>query len=94
MMFFENPKTTSEITGLDENLLFRFSVILQTIASGVAIDTVNFDKYARETAEYYLSLYDWYKMPITEHKILIHGSAIGRVILKFKSNYLGAQAIL
>jgi hypothetical protein len=76
MMFFENPKTTSEINGLDENLLFRFSVILQTIASGVAIDTVNFDKYARETAEYYLSLYDWYKMPVTVHKILIHGSAI------------------
>jgi hypothetical protein len=47
--FFENPKTTSEITGLDENLLVRFSVILQTIASDFAIDTVNFDKYARET---------------------------------------------
>jgi hypothetical protein len=48
--FFENTKTTSEITGLDENLLCRFSVILQTIASGFAIDTVNFDKFARETA--------------------------------------------
>jgi hypothetical protein len=74
--FFENQKTTSEITGLDENLLVRFSVILQTIASGFAIDTVNFEKYARETAEYYVNRYDWYKMPVNMHKILIHGSAI------------------
>jgi hypothetical protein len=69
--FFKNLKTTSGLTGLDENLLFRFSVILQTIASGFAIGTVNFDKYARETTEYYISLYDWYKMTVTVHKILI-----------------------
>jgi hypothetical protein len=61
---------------LDENLLFRFSVTLQTIASGFAIDTDNFDKYARETVEYFVSFYDWLKMPVTVHKILIYGSAI------------------
>jgi hypothetical protein len=74
--FFENPKTTSEIAGLDEKLLFRFSDILQTIAYGFATHTVNFDIHARETAEYYVSLYGWYKMPVTVHKIIVHGSAI------------------
>jgi hypothetical protein len=58
--FFENPKTTSEIAGLDEDsdfLLFYKQLLL-----------VLLKKYARETAEYYVSLYDWYKMPVTVHR--------------------------
>lgn len=74
--FFENPTLTAEITGLDESLIRRFVVILQAIASGEKINVVNFSAYAKETAELYVHLYNWYYMPITVHKILIHGVEI------------------
>lgn len=78
MRFFENPALTAEITGLDENLIRRFAVILQAIASGEKINTINFSAYAKETAELYVHLYNWYYMPITVHRILIHGVEIIR----------------
>jgi len=36
--FFENPNKVAEITGLDETLIYNFSVILQVISSGQRVD--------------------------------------------------------
>lgn len=74
--FFRDPETISSITDIDENLIRRFDIILQTLACGKQIDADKFDKYASETAKLYVQLYDWYYMPVSVHKILIHGKNI------------------
>lgn len=74
--FFADPQLTADITGLDKNLITRFSVILQTIASGEQIDVGKFQAHTCETAKLYVSLYPWYHMPASVHKLLIHGSTI------------------
>lgn len=74
--FFENPNKTANITGLDEDLIKRFAVILQAITSGEKIDVIKFKNYSNKTAEKYVELYDWYYMSSTVHKLLIHGADI------------------
>lgn len=74
--FFSDPSLTADITGVNENLIRRFTVILQAINSGVHIDPDKFGKYCQETANMYVGLYGWYYMPVTVHKILIHGEEI------------------
>lgn len=74
--FFEFPDKTASITGLDEELVRRFAVILQAITSGEQIDVLKFRDYSRKTAEKYVELYDWYYMSSTVHKLLIHGADI------------------
>lgn len=74
--FFNNPELASSITGIDINIIQRFSVILRTISSGFDIDLVKFEKYCIETANLYKKLYSWFYMPVTVHKILYHGSEI------------------
>jgi len=58
--FFYNPELASSITGIDINLIQRFSVILRTISSGYDIDLVKFEKYCTETANLYNKLYSWF----------------------------------
>lgn len=74
--FFENPTMTAEITRLDENIIKRFAVILQAMASGCNINIAKFAQYTADTAKLYVELYGWYYMSATVHKILIHGSEI------------------
>ena len=71
--FFRNPHITSKITGIDENLINRLRVILETISCGYAIQKTCFELYLESTKNLYLELYNWYYMPMTLHKILIHG---------------------
>lgn len=74
--FFSSPELVARITGLDQNLISRFSIILSTLASGFAIKIVEFKKYCIETANIYTSLYNWYFMSVTVHKVLIHSADI------------------
>ncbi|KAJ8889317.1 hypothetical protein PR048_008816 [Dryococelus australis] len=74
--FFENPKKSAEITGVDERLIHRLSVILKALSCGYDIDTEAFEKYAFETAQMYVKLYSWLYMPTSVHKIFIHGSVV------------------
>lgn len=74
--FFRNPDLVSSITGIDKTLIYRFSVILNCLSSSYEIDLNKFSKYAFTTAELYVSLYKWYPMPPTVHKILIHSQDI------------------
>lgn len=57
-------------------LIKRFAVILQTISSGFEINVDKFDTYAKETAKLYTELYNWYYMPSSVHKVLIHGADV------------------
>lgn len=77
--FFREPKLASEITGVNEELIYRFSVILRSIACGHKIDIESFRQYALQTAELFVTHYSWFYMPCSIHKILIHGADIIKV---------------
>lgn len=70
--FFDNPELSADITGIDVNLIKQFHKILSALSSGQAIDLVKYEKLCDDTAELYVKLYNWYYMPVTVHKILLH----------------------
>lgn len=74
--FSENYEKVSKITNFDQDLLKRFYVILQLIASEREIDIPKFKEYMYNTAVRYVILYSWYYMPASLHKILLHGADI------------------
>ncbi|XP_065358674.1 uncharacterized protein LOC135952591 [Calliphora vicina] len=74
--FFENPAKTADVIGIKEELIHRFKIILATINCNAAIDTNKFHIYCMDTAKLFVDLYGWYYMPVTVHKILVHGSKI------------------
>lgn len=49
---------------------------MQVISSGIEINYELFDIYATETAQFFISNYNWFNMPVSVHKILVHGSDI------------------
>lgn len=49
--FFENSAISVLITGLNERIIKRFHIILQTISSGYDINVNNYKEYALETAD-------------------------------------------
>lgn len=71
-----DPQITFNIIDIDESLITRFDIILQTLACREKINADKFDKYASETAKLYVDLYSWYYMPASVHKILVHGKSI------------------
>ena len=64
------------IARLDQIIIQRFAVILQTMTSGSEINTDKFAAYTFEIAQLYSNLYNWYYMPVTFHKISLHGANI------------------
>ena len=68
--FFSNEQKSSEVTGLDVEIIKRFHVILQTLSSGHIIDHHKYKEYAVETARMLNRKYDWYTMTPTVHKVL------------------------
>lgn len=56
--FFDNPELLSKITGLDQNLIKRFGIILKTINSGYEIKTKEFKEYCLSTVRRYVKLYN------------------------------------
>lgn len=74
LFYLKDCKFAAETTGVDENLINRFRTILVAINSTKKINTSEFRAYAYETAELYISLYKWYFMPPSVHKVLLHGA--------------------
>lgn len=70
--FFRDPELSSQITGVNRELIQRFGIILQTLACGIKIDTSKFKLYATDTAQLFVNLYNWFYMPASVHKILLH----------------------
>jgi hypothetical protein len=75
---FSDLALSAGITGLDETLIHRFEIILQTIYCGFVVNAAAFDYYAMDAARLFVSLYGWYytSMPANVHKILLHRSEI------------------
>lgn len=74
--FFRNYELSADITGVDQILIKKFGIILKAISSGYDIDLEKFEKFATDTKALYLSLYSWYFMSATVHKLLCHGKDI------------------
>lgn len=74
--FCAKPSVTANITGLDEGIIRNFAILLQAIASGQEIDTKKFDHFAKNLAKLLIENYPSYYMPVSVHKILIHGAEI------------------
>lgn len=74
--FFQNYSCSADITGVDVEFIKRMYIILQTMSSGMAINSKKFGEYAYSTAQLYVNIYNWYYMPSSVHKILIHGEKI------------------
>lgn len=73
-LFFRNPELASKITGINEEFIRRMSVVLITISCGFEVDSTLFKSYCIDTAKIYISLYPWYYMPQSLHKVLLHGA--------------------
>lgn len=74
--FFQNYETSADITQIDQELIRKFYIILQTMSSGFQINTEKFQKFCLDTASLYVTLYAWMPMTPTMHKILMHGPKI------------------
>ena len=44
------------------------------MSCGYSVNVTAFKKFALDTARLYVKLYEWYPMPASVHRILIHGS--------------------
>ena len=74
---FRNYKKFAEITEIDETLIWRIHSILCLVNSTHhKIDVEKFKKYCDETYDLYVSLYSWFYMPVSMHKLLIHSSQV------------------
>lgn len=51
------------------------------LSSGRSLESENFEKFTRETAELYVSKYKWYRMPVSIHKILMHGAVTAKHVI-------------
>jgi len=71
--FFENTPVSAKMLGVDENIIKRFHIILQVLSNEFAVNVTEFKLYCLERVETFASLYSWYCMPTTVHKVLIHG---------------------
>jgi len=74
--FFHDPEAVSKITGVNEELIHRFAVIINVITSNKEIDVEKFCSYCTDTEKLYLSLYSWHHLPPTIHKILHYGAEV------------------
>jgi hypothetical protein len=74
--FFFNYRKSARITGVDDNRILRFYVILQSISSGFELNIEEFNQYAEDTAKLFVKEYPWFCMPACVHKILVLGGHI------------------
>lgn len=73
---FSKPEVLAEVLELDENLIKRVSTILIALSCQLQLDVDLFATFCEETAHFYVSLYEWFPMPPSIHKALIHSRDI------------------
>ena len=73
---FRNYKVFSEITGVSEYLIKRLWILLCLINSNHNVDPKKFNDYSLEIFYSYIKNYNWFYMPVSIHKLLIHGAEV------------------
>jgi hypothetical protein len=66
----------AEILGLELWLVKGLSTIPSAINSGLPINTDKFGEYCSSLGNHYAQKYNWYHMPVTLHKLLLHGKEV------------------
>jgi hypothetical protein len=66
----------AEILGLELWLVKGLSTILSAINSGLPINADKFGEYCSSLGNQYVQKYNWYHMPVTLHKLLLHGKEV------------------
>lgn len=79
--FFTNCKEASRITGVNEELIRRFWIIMVALSSGYNLEVQKYDDFAKENASLYMEHYSWYRMPVSVHKIIVHGAVVAQAIM-------------
>lgn len=74
--FFSHSDISSRITGVDKELIEQFSIILRVLSCGRTINVETFQVLLLSTRARYLFKYNWFYMPSSVHKVLIHGSDV------------------
>lgn len=74
--FFANSKVSAEITGLNEELIGKFHLILRTLSCGKRVNVDPFGILLKDTLKLYLDNYGWYYMPSSVHKVLFHSCEV------------------
>lgn len=70
----------------------HYKTILDVLNCDEEIDVEKFKEYTKETTEMYVQLYDWYPLPPSVHKVLIHGWQIIQA-LGLSSGCLSEEAL-
>lgn len=74
--FFMNLELRRNITGLDDNLIKRFSILLRKLISRYYIIFIEFETFRFETRTLYLNLHSWQYISVTLDKILVHSTDV------------------
>lgn len=73
---FSKPELLAQVLELDLNLIKKISTILIALSCQFPLNSDLFGSYCQETAKLYVSLYKWFPMPQSIHKMLIHSRDI------------------
>ena len=73
---FENPELFSDITGVNLDVIKDLKTVLIAVCSGYHLHNENFQAFCDKTLELIVRHYDWYVIPPTVHKLLMHGNEI------------------
>lgn len=78
---FEKPDLLAEYLDFNPKLLCNFKTILIALSCHLPKDPQKFQTLCDTTAELYVKSYNWFPMPSTLYKILMHGADIIRTSL-------------
>lgn len=70
---FANPELLSTVLDIDISLIKRFHIILIAISCDHLLDNAKFKLHCIDTFKLYIQFYEWYPMPSSLHRILVHG---------------------
>ena len=74
--FFSDPQKAAILTGVSQELIERFGILLSVVNSTYEIDAEKFESFCHETASMYVKLYSWFYMPQSVHRLLVHGGSV------------------
>lgn len=76
--FLRHYSEVSEITGVDQNCIQRLYFIMVALTCSKPLNIPAFQIFCEETAKKFVDLYHWYRMPVTVHKLLVHGAQVAQ----------------
>jgi hypothetical protein len=74
--FSKKFDNSADITGVHINVIKRFGNILFAMLSDHEVNVSEFKMYTIDTEKLFISLYPWFFMPSSVHKIIIHGADV------------------